>query len=85
MVEKMGNQIAQSLLEQAKKASEKNNNRCELNLSAQNTECERDITLTEQTANLLKIKKTIILYHDRDYHLPAFFSLFLLMDSQHIY
>ncbi|KYN28009.1 Multidrug resistance-associated protein 4 [Trachymyrmex cornetzi] len=50
MVEKTGNQMAQSLLEQAKKACEKNNDRCELNLSAQNTECESDTTLTEHTA-----------------------------------
>ncbi|KAG5342175.1 L259 protein, partial [Acromyrmex charruanus] len=50
MVEKTGNQMAQSLLEQAKKACEKNNDHCELNLSAQNTECESDSTLTEQTA-----------------------------------
>ncbi|KAG5309274.1 L259 protein, partial [Acromyrmex insinuator] len=50
MVEKTGNQMAQSLLEQAKKACEKNNDHCELNLSAQNTECESDFTLTEQTA-----------------------------------
>ncbi|EGI64850.1 Putative multidrug resistance-associated protein lethal(2)03659 [Acromyrmex echinatior] len=33
MMEKMGNQMAQSLLEQAKKACEKNNDHCELNLS----------------------------------------------------
>ncbi|KAG5324835.1 MRP4 protein, partial [Pseudoatta argentina] len=50
MVEKTGNQMAQSLLEQAKKACEKNNDHCKLNLSAQNTECESDSTLTEQTA-----------------------------------
>ncbi|KAG5309736.1 L259 protein, partial [Pseudoatta argentina] len=50
MVEKTGNQMAQSLLEQAKKACEKNNDHCELNLSVQNTECESDTTLTEQTA-----------------------------------
>ncbi|KAG5334171.1 L259 protein, partial [Acromyrmex charruanus] len=50
MVEKTGNQMAQSLLEQAKKACEKNNDHCELNLSAQNTEYESDTTLTEQTA-----------------------------------
>ncbi|KAG5344008.1 L259 protein, partial [Acromyrmex charruanus] len=50
MMEKTGNQMAQSLLEQAKKACEKNNDHCELNLSAQNTECESDSTLTEQTA-----------------------------------
>ncbi|KAG5333125.1 L259 protein, partial [Acromyrmex charruanus] len=37
MVEKTGNQMAQSLLEQAKKACEKNNDHCEMNLSAQNT------------------------------------------------
>ncbi|KYN31565.1 hypothetical protein ALC56_14063 [Trachymyrmex septentrionalis] len=48
-VEKTGNQMAQSLLEQAKKACEKNNDHCELNLSPQNTECESDTTLTEQT------------------------------------
>ncbi|EGI67234.1 hypothetical protein G5I_04164 [Acromyrmex echinatior] len=40
MVEKTSNQMAQSLLEQAKKACEKNNDHYELNLSAQNTECE---------------------------------------------
>ncbi|EGI64853.1 Putative multidrug resistance-associated protein lethal(2)03659 [Acromyrmex echinatior] len=50
MVEKTGNQMAQSLLEQAKKACEKNNDHCELNLSVQNTECESDSTLKEQTA-----------------------------------
>ncbi|XP_018350292.1 PREDICTED: probable multidrug resistance-associated protein lethal(2)03659 [Trachymyrmex septentrionalis] len=49
MVEKTGNQMAQNLLEQAKKACEKNNDHCELNLSPQNTECESDTTLTEQT------------------------------------
>ncbi|KYN37405.1 Multidrug resistance-associated protein 4 [Trachymyrmex septentrionalis] len=49
MVEKTGNEMAQSLLEQAKKACEKNNDHCELNLSPQNTECESDTTLTEQT------------------------------------
>ncbi|KAG5323099.1 MRP2 protein, partial [Acromyrmex heyeri] len=49
-LKKTGNQMAQSLLEQAKKACEKNNDHCELNLLAQNTECESDITLTEQTA-----------------------------------
>ena len=49
MVGKTGNEMAQSLLEQAKKACEKNNDHCELNLSPQNTECESDTTLTEQT------------------------------------
>ena len=43
-MEKTGNQIAQSLLEQARKTCEKNNDHCELNLSAQNTECESDTT-----------------------------------------
>ncbi|XP_011706262.1 PREDICTED: probable multidrug resistance-associated protein lethal(2)03659, partial [Wasmannia auropunctata] len=33
MVEKTGNQMAQSLLEHAKKACEKNNNHCELRLA----------------------------------------------------
>ncbi|KAG5313938.1 L259 protein, partial [Acromyrmex insinuator] len=50
MMEKTGNQMAQSLLEQAKKTCEKNNVHCELNLSAQNTECDSDSTLTEQIA-----------------------------------
>ncbi|KYN41540.1 hypothetical protein ALC56_04047 [Trachymyrmex septentrionalis] len=49
LVEKTSNQMAQSLLEQAKKAYEKNNDHCDLNLSAQNTECESDTTLKEQT------------------------------------
>ncbi|KYN41438.1 Multidrug resistance-associated protein 4 [Trachymyrmex septentrionalis] len=49
MVEKTSNQMAQSFVEQAKKACEKNNDHCELNLSAQNTACESDTTLTEQT------------------------------------
>ncbi|XP_071557590.1 ATP-binding cassette subfamily C member 4-like [Temnothorax nylanderi] len=50
MVEKTGNQMAQSLLEQAKKACEKNNDHRELNLSEQNTESESDVTITEQSA-----------------------------------
>ncbi|KYN05541.1 Multidrug resistance-associated protein 4 [Cyphomyrmex costatus] len=50
MVEKTGNHMAQSLLEQAKKACEKNNDHRELNLSAQNTRNESDITITEQSA-----------------------------------
>ncbi|XP_018392357.1 PREDICTED: multidrug resistance-associated protein 4-like [Cyphomyrmex costatus] len=50
MVEKTGNQMAQNLLEQAKKACEKNNDNCELSSSAQNTESESDATITEQTA-----------------------------------
>ncbi|EGI67849.1 Putative multidrug resistance-associated protein lethal(2)03659 [Acromyrmex echinatior] len=50
MMEKTDNQMAQSLLEQAKKTCEKNNVHCELNLSAQNTECDSDSTLTEQIA-----------------------------------
>ncbi|KYQ56410.1 Multidrug resistance-associated protein 4, partial [Trachymyrmex zeteki] len=50
MVEKTGNQMAKSLLEQAQKACEKNNDHCKLNLSAEYTESESDVTLTEQTA-----------------------------------
>ncbi|XP_011635942.1 multidrug resistance-associated protein 4-like [Pogonomyrmex barbatus] len=50
MVEKTGNQMAQSLLEQAKKACERNNDHRELALSTQNTEGESDVTITEQSA-----------------------------------
>ncbi|XP_073368124.1 LOW QUALITY PROTEIN: multidrug resistance-associated protein 4 [Mycetomoellerius zeteki] len=50
MVEKTGNQMAESLLEQAKKACEKNNDHRELNLSAQNIANESDTTITEQSA-----------------------------------
>ncbi|XP_077262946.1 LOW QUALITY PROTEIN: ATP-binding cassette subfamily C member 4-like [Temnothorax americanus] len=50
MVEKTGNQMAQILLEQAKKACGKNNDHCELNISAQNTESESDVTIIEQSA-----------------------------------
>ncbi|XP_071628428.1 ATP-binding cassette subfamily C member 4-like [Temnothorax longispinosus] len=50
MVEKTGNQMAQSLLEQAKKACEKNNDHRELTLLTQNTESESDVTITEQSA-----------------------------------
>ncbi|XP_071557592.1 ATP-binding cassette subfamily C member 4-like isoform X2 [Temnothorax nylanderi] len=49
MVEKTDNQMARSLLEQAKKACEKNNDHCELNISAQNTESESDVTIIEQS------------------------------------
>ncbi|XP_071570690.1 ATP-binding cassette subfamily C member 4-like isoform X2 [Temnothorax nylanderi] len=49
MVKKTGTQMAQSLLEQARKACEKNNNHCELNLLAQNTESENDPIITEQS------------------------------------
>ncbi|XP_036143534.1 multidrug resistance-associated protein 4 isoform X2 [Monomorium pharaonis] len=49
MVEKTGNQMALSLLEQAKKACQKNNDQCELNFSAQNTESESDDAITEQS------------------------------------
>ncbi|XP_036143719.1 multidrug resistance-associated protein 4 isoform X2 [Monomorium pharaonis] len=49
MVEKTGNQMALSLLEQAKKACQKNKNQCKLNSSAQNTEGEGDDTITEQS------------------------------------
>ncbi|XP_071641737.1 ATP-binding cassette subfamily C member 4-like isoform X2 [Temnothorax longispinosus] len=47
MVEKTGNQMAQSLLEQAKKACEKNNDHREVTLSAQNTESKSDVTIIE--------------------------------------
>ncbi|KAL6254636.1 hypothetical protein P5V15_013943 [Pogonomyrmex californicus] len=50
MVEKTGNQMAQSLLEQAKKACERNNDHRELALSTQNTEGESDVKITEQSA-----------------------------------
>ncbi|XP_036142951.1 multidrug resistance-associated protein 4-like isoform X2 [Monomorium pharaonis] len=49
MVEKTGKQMALSLLEQAKKACQKNNDQCELNSSARNTESESDGTITEQS------------------------------------
>ncbi|XP_011701010.1 PREDICTED: probable multidrug resistance-associated protein lethal(2)03659 [Wasmannia auropunctata] len=48
MVEKTGNQMAQSLLQQAKKACESNNHHHEFNLSAQNIE--RNTIITEQSA-----------------------------------
>lgn len=50
MVEKTGKEMALSLLEQAKKACEKNDDNRELNLSAQNTGSESDATITEQSA-----------------------------------
>lgn len=50
MVEKTGKDMARSLLEQAKKACEKNDDQRELNLSTQNTESESDATVTEQSA-----------------------------------
>ncbi|XP_011701007.1 PREDICTED: multidrug resistance-associated protein 4-like isoform X2 [Wasmannia auropunctata] len=48
MVEKTGNQMAQSLLQQSKKACESNNHHHELNLSAQNIDS--DAIITEQSA-----------------------------------
>ncbi|XP_011877749.1 PREDICTED: multidrug resistance-associated protein 4-like isoform X1 [Vollenhovia emeryi] len=50
MVQKTGNQMAQSLLEQARTACVRNNDHRELNLSGQNTEGESDATITEQSA-----------------------------------
>ncbi|XP_039312480.1 multidrug resistance-associated protein 4-like isoform X1 [Solenopsis invicta] len=49
MVEKTGNQMALSLLKQAKKACQKNNDQHELS-STQNTENESDVTITEESA-----------------------------------
>ncbi|KAL0104963.1 hypothetical protein PUN28_016536 [Cardiocondyla obscurior] len=49
MVEKTGTQMAYSLLQQAKRACQKNNDNYESNLSAQNTESESDATITEQS------------------------------------
>ncbi|XP_036142954.1 multidrug resistance-associated protein 4 isoform X2 [Monomorium pharaonis] len=49
MVEKTGKQMALSLLEQAKKACQKNNDRRELNSSTQNTEGESDDTIADQS------------------------------------
>ncbi|XP_036142952.1 multidrug resistance-associated protein 4-like [Monomorium pharaonis] len=49
MVEKTGKQMALSLLEQAKKACQKNNDQRKLNSSAQNTESEIDDTIIEQS------------------------------------
>ncbi|KAG5307336.1 MRP4 protein, partial [Acromyrmex insinuator] len=50
MVQKTGNQMAESLLEQAKKACEKNNDHHELNLLAQTFINDSDTTITEQSA-----------------------------------
>jgi len=50
MVEKTGTQMAESLLEEAKKACEKNNDHHELNLLAQNFANESDTTIIEQSA-----------------------------------
>ncbi|XP_036143536.1 multidrug resistance-associated protein 4-like isoform X2 [Monomorium pharaonis] len=49
MVEKTGNQMALSLLEQAKKACQKNKDQHKLNSSTQNTESEGDDTIIEQS------------------------------------
>ncbi|XP_036147849.1 multidrug resistance-associated protein 4 [Monomorium pharaonis] len=49
MVAKTGNQMALSLLEQAKKACQKNNDQHELNSSAQDIENESDDTIIEQS------------------------------------
>ncbi|XP_012230272.1 ATP-binding cassette subfamily C member 4-like [Linepithema humile] len=49
MVEKTGSQMAQSLLNQAKKACLKNNDRCYVDPSTQST-TESDVTITEQSA-----------------------------------
>lgn len=48
MVEKTGNQMAQSLLQQAEKACRESNDHCDLDLSSQNSD-DSNVTITEES------------------------------------